>query len=596
MSGTLALSSAIAAMSRDALAELVVRRRPQAVSGIVDPIGLAVELLRADSIERALRPLDRGSLAAIVSPEHASVEQLSLLTALGLLGVDEGRPVALPEAGAALAASLDRVGLTVDELIDPVDAGPPQPADTASWYVPALASVAIAAETLRALRTRPGSLNRSGSVAVATVKALADSTGIPAHEISCALDALIAGGLLAPMPHDALLAWTSGAAEWLELPSPERWARLAGAVAAGTPAPLRALLREASGATDTADADGLAAGIDLAAVLRALPQRYPLLAASTVAAVDRYAELAAHLGLAVGGTLSEAGRSLVTQSVDDADGALAIARRDMPAPAPGVYIQPDLSVIVPGPLSPADETALVTFSRPEQTGIASTRRITEAALAEAFEQGLGVGEARAMLERLSLTGIPQPLEYMLASLGERIRSIVVHEHDGDEGRTRLEVSRAELRDTLLVDRALHHLQLAPSAGGDALYSKLRAEHVVAALVDARYTASYADLPGRAAPRLAVPAEPRAGLPADLVGLVDRVHAAAAAEPDASGFTRRLELAIKDRSTVRVTASAQGRTHIFTLLPTSLDAGRLRATDPGAGVERTLPVSTITAVE
>src|SRR5690606_17098825 len=130
--------------------------------------------------------------------------------------------------------------------------------------------------------------------------------------------------------------------------------------------------------------------------------------------------------------------------LESEDAALAVARRDMPAAAPGVYIQPDLSVIVPGPLSPDDEAALARLSVPEQTGIASTRRITESALAEALERGVDADGARDTFARLSLTGIPQPLDYMLASLAERVRSIVVHDHFGGEARTRIDVARDEL--------------------------------------------------------------------------------------------------------------------------------------------------------
>jgi len=63
-----------------------------------------------------------------------------------------------------------------------------------------------------------------------------------------------------------------------------------------------------------------------------------------------------------------------------------------------------------------------------------------------------------------------------------------------------------------------------------------------------------------------------------------------------GLSRRLELAIRHRRPVQVTAVAGAHEHVFTLLPLSLRGGRLRATDQQAGVERTLPVSAITAVE
>ncbi|KTR83580.1 hypothetical protein NS354_10395, partial [Leucobacter chromiiresistens] len=85
-------------------------------------------------------------------------------------------------------------------------------------------------------------------------------------------------------------------------------------------------------------------------------------------------------------------------------------------------------------------------------------------------------------------------------------------------------------------------------------------------------------------------------PSPQEALVERVFTAARSEPGTGDFTRRLELAIRDRSPVRVTAEARGEVRTFTLLPVSVSAGRLRAADQSAGVERTLPITLITAVE
>jgi len=82
---------------------------------------------------------------------------------------------------------------------------------------------------------------------------------------------------------------------------------------------------------------------------------------------------------------------------------------------------------------------------------------------------------------------------------------------------------------------------------------------------------------------------------ELQAMIERVLAASAEGSGEGDLTRRLELAIRDRSPVRVTAVAGGDEREFTLLPVSLKGGRLRATDQLAGVERTLPVSAITAV-
>lgn len=579
MSGTLALSAALAAMDRDALSALVVQRRPQAIMSISDPIGLAVEFLRADSIERAIATLERADLEALSSPDTASESRTARLLALGLVGFDDsGAVTCLDEVVTVLQGCFTRESEA--SFPEPPPIGQAQPVHgTESWYVAGLTAVAAAAETVRALRTRPGRMNRNGAVAVATVRATAEATGIDSAQISCSVQALISAGILAPASGNSILAWTPETAAWLDLEQPARWVALAAPTVRAMPAPLRTLLAEH----------------DLGTALEMLNDRFPLLPGSAAATIRRTAELFAHLGLTVDGRLAGAARSLIESEDAAATTALEIAAAAMPAAVAGVYIQPDLSVIVPGPLKPADEADLALLSRPEQTGIASTRRITEATLAEAFESGQHLDTLHAMLGRLSLTGIPQPLEYLLTSLAVRVRSIVVHEHHGEELRTRIEVDRDDLRETLRIDRALQHLLLTSGPDPRSLYSRLRTDHVLAALGDARYTASLARGAEPTVMHTPLP-QTASKLSEDLENLVDRVFTAARAEPNASAFTRRLELAIKDRRTVTVTAEAQGRTHVFTLLPTSLDSGRLRATDTRAGVERTLPVITITGVE
>ena len=79
-------------------------------------------------------------------------------------------------------------------------------------------------------------------------------------------------------------------------------------------------------------------------------------------------------------------------------------------------------------------------------------------------------------------------------------------------------------------------------------------------------------------------------------MVERVLSADRSTGTEGDLTRRLKLAIRERSTVRVVAVAGDDEREFTLLPVSLQGGRLRATDQVAGVERTLPVSAITTVE
>lgn len=669
MSGTLELASALAEMDRDALRALVARRKPLAPGSVTDPIGLAAELLRVESITHAIVPLERRLLSALLElPDVSDADAVAVLTGSGLVGRDAGIPVPLSEITTAVEEALAAAGIspqsftgtgssdqegaiaggaeTGSSSTDAIPAGSP---DTSSWFSPALTAVGQAAECLRALTLRPARLNRNGTVAVAAIRALAESTRIDAAEIPDVLEALSSAGLTTHHSDARLLFVSARAPEWLSSDHRDRWIALASTTLSAMPTPLRTTLASS--------------GSDLGAAVDGIAQRFPLLPSATVEAAARYALVAEHLGLSVRGRLSDPAQLLLA---GDSASARQIVVSEMPGFAPGVYVQPDLSVVAPGPLLPSDEASLAVLSRPEQIGVATSRRITDLTLAEAFDQGNAPEQTREFLERISLTGIPQPLDYLLKSLATRIGDLVVDEHHGDGGRTRIVVSRPELAETLLVDRALQHLQLhrpdtfdsafagsgAHTSTGIELFSRLRAEHVLTALTDARYQPSSragqapaaaipaagvgtqgpapgsagaaqgasrpivfaasegdatrshtmettsASLPAGTSPSGSAAAEPAtaAQFPEALAALVDRVYLAARSEPGAGDFTRRLELAMRDRSAVRVTAEARGQLHSFTLLPVSIAGGRLRATDQVGGVERTLPVSMITAVE
>lgn len=600
MSGTLALASALAEMDRDTLAALVRTRRPQAHASIIDPIGLASDLLKPDSIARALAPLDRARLAAVRDPDSADAALVDELLGIGLLGRDGDAAVSLPEVISVLDDALAEAGTaSAPHSDEPGTADLDSEVDTSAWFTSALTAVGQCAECLRMLRDRPGKLNRSGSIAVATVKHLADATGIEADEVSLALGALMRADLITALVDDQLLISAAASSSWLTRAHVDRWVAVARAATDAMPSPLRTEWAAASPAQN-----------DVRALAAAIPAEYPLLPSADLAAVDDFVRIAEYLGLSVDGRLTPVADALLVG--EDVDAEVASA---MPETAAGVYVQPDLSVVVPGPLPPGDEAVIAALARPEHIGVASTRRISEASITEAYERGLTPATARDAFSRISLTGIPQPLEYLLDSLGERVGGIVVGEYVGDEGRTRLSFARAELASTILVDRSLQHLQLQRARSTDTvLYSRLSPDHVLAALADARYHASSrvaglhdtgsarsegrpvsTSLPDAAAPASAARSEPDRA-PSPLDALVDRVFTAARSEPGTGDFTRRLELAIRDRSPVRVTAEARGQVRTFTLLPVSVSAGRLRAADQSAGVERTLPINMITAVE
>lgn len=601
MSGTLALSSLIASLDRAGLIELIRTRYVASPDSVHDPIDLATELLRPESISRALTMLGRDELVALAgSDEAVDPTAATPLLTKGLLG---SGGVKLPEVTRALESALAERGLSAAELsietsgadasgADDLDAGDSSEGetgasdgihDTSHWFAAALTTSAQSAWLLRELTRTPGKLNRNGSIASAWVRAHEERNGTP--RVDELVELLRSSGLARARGSEL----HANASQWLALDQDERWLQLARAGVELMPRLVLDLLEQSDGA-------GTATITPLTQLIASVPASFPLIADATIAQISHAAELWERLGITVAGNFSDAGLRVLRGT---GDGPLGL-----PDPVPGIYIQPDLSVIVPGPLEATDEAELAAITVPEQLGVASTLRISESSLSEAFDRGVTAEQIRGLLERLTLTGIPQPLEYLIGSLEERAGSIVVSMHDGDEGRTKVDFARPELRATVLVDRNLAHLQLHESGDGEGgsttLYSRLRPDHVLAALVDARYpaagsisppaaheqTSEDAAEPTDASPKHAGDADPA-------VAVAERVLAAAADGP--GDISRQVTLAVRDRSPIRVTVEMRGEVRDFTVVPVSLAAGRVRALDESAGVERTLPLDAITAV-
>ena len=74
---------------------------------------------------------------------------------------------------------------------------------------------------------------------------------------------------------------------------------------------------------------------------------------------------------------------------------------------------------------------------------------------------------------------------------------------------------------------------------------------------------------------------------------------AAEKPDDTGqawLSRRLEVAIRDKSTLSVSVAMPNGTVVdYLLVPASVGNGRLRAHDRKSAIERTLPLSSIVSL-
>lgn len=611
MSGTLALAGAIASLDRAALTRLVGTRPPSGPTAIQDPIGLATALLRPDSLGRALAAANRGTLADIARlgrGESLAAENAASLRSFGLAGLLGGATVPLPEVTAALERALTIAKIEEAALEHDAPALPVEPHEHAAagradhWVEPAFTLTQRAAAILRALAGTPGHVRRRGVVAAITVKALAAAAHTEPSSVIRILPMLALAGLTT-VPERAgngdsdgsrPLVVTPRAAEWLDLPHPERWLALASALLAGMPLPVRGLLAEAGASLDSATGSGLR-------------DRFPLATDEVREAAAEYCASADEAGFAPWGQLSEPAVELLAGNWERAHAVVSAA---FPSPVSGVYVQPDLSVVAPGPLRPADEQRLIELADLEQLGIAAVFRLSSASLTRALDRGWTGEEAREFLEHLSLTGIPQPLAYLLDEVVARHGSIIVAAHNGDGARSRITAERPELLDAMLVDRSLQHLRLTrlERAAKPIALSRLSPEHVAAALADARYPVT---VPGshqgpaadrgtvQASPGLAPLASPEipdhAPLSPALEAMVARVSAAAESQPEAGDFVRILELAIRDRTVMDLVVHASGRDWPLRMLPHAVANGRVRGIDPGADVERTLPLASLVSV-
>lgn len=596
MSGTLALSSLIASLDRAQLEHLVRSRRIAAPASVKDPLDLAAELLKPDSVTQALTLLAREDLLLLAAGAAAGLapqahdESTARLRAVGLIGSNNSE---FSEVSQALHTLFASRGIATEELralpalVEEPDAGP---ADTSSWFASALTATGQVGWILRDLERSPAKLNRNGDVASAWLRTVEERLAIPRPDQLVEL--LRESGLA----HSADTWCVAASGDWLNAAHEARWIVLALAAIRIMPPQFLGLVGAAR------------AGSSIAPVVADFPRHYPLATAPTFARIERAAELWERIGITVDGHFSEPGVAALRGDLDVASAPAPVL--GLPETTPGIYIQPDLSVIVPGPLTASDEAALAALALPEQLGVASTLRISEATLSEAFHRGLSGDEIRGMIEGLALTGIPQPVDYLITTLSERAGSIVVSPYFGSNGRTRIEFARPELRSTVLVDRRLAHLQFQEPTAEDALeresrplLSRLRADHVLAALLDARYPARgggglLAPAAERKHPTSSESVDPSPATPASRAAtateaLIERVLDSASDGP--TDISRQVTLAIRDRSRLQVTVEMRGQVRTFTVVPVSLAAGRMRALDEAAGVERTLPLDAITEV-
>lgn len=289
-------------------------------------------------------------------------------------------------------------------------------------------------------------------------------------------------------------------------------------------------------------------------------------------------------------------------SAASADQAVADAlTAALPGEVDRIYLQNDLTAISPGPLRPGLERRLRRLARRESHAQASTFRFSDATIGTALGAGESAESILEFLAEISLTGVPQPLEYLVRTSADRHGSIRV---SGDpDGMTWVSSDDGALLETLLVDQALRPLGLVRDTydeSGTRLRSRVSRDTVVWALVDARYPAVALNARGgidavRRGQRPSAPADDDDPL-ARYDALIARLRDQPDGDADAAWLHRELDAAVRSREVIEVEVEMPGgATRSFSLEATGLGGGRLRGRDRNADVERTLPLTSIRSV-
>lgn len=616
MPATSAASLALAARLRDlddAVVARVIRERGIAPASLRDVFDLAEALLDSAALALALSGLTRRALAALATAaEHEQGATPAELAAALDRTVDEvlhdldaamdallcdrtpTHVIVWPAVAAELAAWPGRGLPSTAELRDTVPPPALAPVDDADRRFldrgaaeRAFTTTTAVTEVVLSLADVPGRLLARGGLSLPDLKRLAAAAGCTLDEVPTLTDLAVLAGLIDD--EGGMTRPTELGDSWRRRSLAERWSTLAAAWLAALPGELVALLAE------RADSRWGTALVDFVGWL------YPAGGEPLLARLRRRGLQADRLGIAVDGRPSSIGRALVSKGARPAAAVLAPL---VPAQVNQVYLQHDLTIVSPGPLAGAIDEHLRRVAEVESSGLAGRYRITAESITRAIAMGETAEGLYTFLAGISITGIPQPLAYLLDETARRYGAVRVGVLPHDEaaelgGRTVVRSDEPLLLQAILVDAATASLALR-RVGPNRAVSRFESAVVLWTLIDARYPAAAdegtetPERPGRTRPRTA---------PA----VVDHTVAAAVArirsgstvgiDGDSAWVARQWELALRSKLSLRATVRLpDGSERSFDLEPTGIAAGRVRGRDKTADIERTLPVSSITALE
>lgn len=597
----------------DASLERLLTLRPPAPRGRVrDFFDLAESLLEVAGIRSALQRLDRHTLAVLSAATADSLTATELADRIGSMSPDQVEDRAALAVESALLIRTETgysaLGPVSGLLADWPKTGLPDLAELATSPPPpagatpsaasarstdlsaadhAFQSTMATAELVVELLSQPVRELGKGGPALPERRRLARAMQVEEPAVDSYLDLAVRSNLAS---HETG-GWhpTETGEKWLSSSTAERWAVLARAWVQAIPGEVRSVL---GARTEW--------GESLHSYARWL---YPAGGEWLHGEVDRVAAHAELLGVTSGPSpaaqvLSTPGAALLTA---DADTAAAAMAHLFPAHVAQVYLQHDLSIIAPGPLQPDLDQTLRGFADLENRAQAFSYRLSQASINRALSSGVTARQMLAFLESISLTGIPQPVHYLISQAAGRFGTIRVGTVPSSAGEpdahSYVRSSDSALIGLLQVDQALSSLGLRRS-GDNRLVSRFEFEVVFWALSDARYPVA-AETPDGALislRRQRTTHTPVAQTAPDHSELIASLRSAQFGSPEDSRqawVARLLDAAIRAKQTVTVTVQVPNSGPLeFVLEPTGVSGGRLRGRDKRSDIERTLPLSSI----
>jgi hypothetical protein len=620
MSNTLSLATRLRAMSDTELIA-VMHARSIGPHGIKDFFDLAEAFLDRASIQEMLTRLDRETLAVLAAIGQLTEESgppTAADVAARLASLATGSPaVAAIESRAAIATELllleaesqrfaayeavrDQLrswpafglpGLAELATMDPPAVLEPVP-DVDSRFIDrlaadrAFAATTAITELLAEIEREPARELAKGGVALPDTKRLANAMAVDLESVATFVALTGRAALIARESGSWMI--TEAGRSWLLQSSRARWGALAEAWLTRLPADIRHLLGLR---THALWGQGLRGYIDWL---------YPAGGDWMDERISVYTRDAELLGITANQAPSGPGSALLTSSLDAAEEAMAAL---LPAEVEQVYLQHDLSVVAPGPLTPRVDSRLRALADVESRALASSYRVSTSSVNRAMAAGETRESILAFLSGISLTGIPQPLDYLIGEAAGRYGQVRVGAivEPATDSISYIRSDDEQLLRTIMVDQNLSVLGLARADDG-SITSRYPLEVVFWSLSDARYPVAAEDASGQivALKRQRTARAAAAGTVDPLDALIERLRLGA--EPQGEEETgqawllRQLDVAIKARVSLTVSVKMpNGSVVDYQLEPTSVGGGRLRARDNKSQIERTLPLTSIAAI-